>query len=399
VSADAWVETVTALWPGARVDLVGPGAPGDQRLEREFAFLPDADRPRLLLPGSPRAAAAALRRYSHDLTISQRVSRSVTATAMRTGLPQRTLRDRLRITGGDAAGDGESIEDRLSALLGQAVVVSVGLGTARANRKPILHVLTPGGRPLAFVKVGDTGTARDLIGQEAAALGFLADRPMSGVAIPRVLHHGPWNGMTLLVLSALPTSACGWRPRRSAPIAAMREVFAVAGVTDGPLAGSAFWAGVGDVPARLADPDRAGRLAAVIERIGRAHGDLTLEFGAWHGDWTPWNMAWHRGTVQLWDWERFARGVPAGFDLLHCRLQEAMRSAAGEPYAAWPAEAARALDGVGVSGRAAEATLELYFLELCCRYLLAAQGPIGAPLRGQADRLLTLLETEARTSS
>ncbi|MBC6459065.1 phosphotransferase [Actinomadura sp. HBU206391] len=396
MTADGWLETVEALWPGARVDVVSPGTRGAQATQREFAFLPDADRPRLLLPGSPRAAATALRRYSHDLTIPQRVSRSLTATAMRTGLPQRTLRDRLRVV---EDGEGGSIEDRLGGLLGEAVVVSVGLGTARANRKPILHVLSPSGRPLAFVKVGDTETARDLITQEAAALEFLAGVPLERVAVPRVLHHGPWNGMTLLVLSPLPTSARGWRPRRNVPIEAMREVFAAAGVTSGPLADSGFLARLREVPSRVSDPEQAGRLDAVIERVGRAYGGQTLRFGAWHGDWTPWNMAWHRGKVQLWDWERFARDVPAGLDLLHCRLQEAMRSAGEQPYTSWPAGSVRTLTEVGVTGRDAAATLELYFVELCCRYLLAAQGPIGAPLRTQAERLLTLLQMNAGRSS
>ncbi|MCU1616355.1 MAG: hypothetical protein JWO98_3895 [Frankiales bacterium] len=390
-AAQAWVETVAALWPGTRVELVGPGAAGEGADRRELTFLPDAERPRLLLPARSRHAAAALRRYSHDLTIPQRLSRSVTATALRTGLPQRTLRDRLRLTG-----EGEqSVEDRLSELLGRPVVVSVGLGPARANRKPILHALTSSGRPAAFVKVGDTAMARELIAQEAAALEYLAGRPIPGVAIPEVLHHGPWNEMTLLVLSPLPTSARGWRPRGSVPLAAMRSLFAVAGLSRGPLADSRFWEQISAVPGRLTDQARARRLTAVIERAAQVHGARTLDFGAWHGDWTPWNMAWHRGTVRLWDWERFARGVPAGLDLLHYRLQEAMRSAAVEPYTEWPAGAAASLAELGITGAGAEATVELYFLELCRRYELAAQGPIGAPLRPQADRLLTLLENNA----
>lgn len=404
-TVDAWVETVTALWPGAEVELVRPGsaddlvrpgsAGGPARHGRELAFLPDARRPRLLLPSNRGAAAAALRRYSHDLSIPQRLSRGLTATALRTGIPQRTLRDRLRVT----TGGQESVEDRLGELLGRPVVVSLGLGTARANRKPILHVLSASGRPVAFVKVGDTATARELVAQEAAALRYLAGRPMPGVAVPEVLHHGPWRGMTLLVLSPLPTSARGWRPRRSAPVAAMRALFAVAGLSGGPLAGSPFWHRIVTVPAQLTDSARAARLTTVIDRVGAAHGERALEFGAWHGDWTPWNMAWHRGTVQLWDWERFTREVPAGLDLLHYRLQEAMRHAPGEPYGAWPDGAVATLTEFGVTDGAAEATVELYFLELCCRYLLAAQGPIGAPLRSQADRLLNLLETKAGRSS
>ncbi|OLT27980.1 hypothetical protein BJF79_42200 [Actinomadura sp. CNU-125] len=77
-------------------------------------------------------------------------------------MPGRTLRDRVTVRGG-----GPSIEDRLGELLGRDVVVVIGLGpAARANRKPILHVLTPKGRAAAFVKVGDNAATRALIADE-----------------------------------------------------------------------------------------------------------------------------------------------------------------------------------------------------------------------------------------
>lgn len=387
----AWIAAVEELWPGARVEPAGPGRSEGAR--RELAFLPDADHPRLLLPaGLPRAAAAALRRYSHDLGVKQRVSRGLTAAAVRTGLPERTLRDRLRITGG-----GPSIEDRLAELLSRPVVVSVGLGSARANRKPILHVLSPHGEPVAFVKVGDTGTARGLLGGEAAALTYLTGHLAGSGArlhVPELLHHGTWHGLDLLVLEPLPTSALGWRPRGQAPVAEMRALFEVGGVERAALRDSGFWDAMTASPADVLDERQHAMFGEVVETIGKAHGDLPLDFGAWHGDWTPWNMAWHRGVLRLWDWERFARGVPNGFDLLHYRLQEAMRTASGPPYAAWPDGAAAALEPLGPAGAAADATVRLYLLELCRRYLLAAQEPIGGPLRADAERLLTLLHTD-----
>jgi hypothetical protein len=386
----AWIAAVEELWPDARVEAVGPGLSQDAR--RELAFLPDAEHPRLLVPaGLPRATASALRRYSHDLGIRQRASRGLTAAAVRTGLPERTLRDRLRVTGG-----GPSIEDRLAELLGREVVVSVGLGSARANRKPILHVLSPRGEPVAFVKVGDTGTARGLLAGEAAALGYLnAHRLGPGrLHVPELLHHGTWHGLGLLVLEPLPTSALGWRPRGQAPVAEMRTLFEVGGVERTPLRDSGFWDETAASPAQIHDERQRAAFGDVVEGIGKAHGDLVLDFGAWHGDWTPWNMAWHRGVLRLWDWERFARGVPNGFDLLHYRLQEAMRTASGPPYAAWPDGAAAALGPLGLEGAAAEATVRLYLLELCRRYLLAAQEPIGGPLRADTERLLALLHTD-----
>ncbi|NDU74644.1 hypothetical protein GWI34_18715 [Actinomadura sp. DSM 109109] len=388
----AWVAAVRDLWPGARVEAAGPGRSEGAR--RELAFLPDAERPRLLVPaGMPRATAAALRRYSHDLGLKQRASRSLTAAAVRTGLPERTLRDRLTVTGG-----GPSIEDRLSELLGRPVVVSVGLGSARANRKPILHVLSPRGEPAAFVKIGDTGTARGLLAGEAAALSYLNGHlpgpgARGGLHVPRLLHHGTWHGLDLLVLEPLPTGALGWRPRGRAPVAQMRALFEVGGVERAPLRGSSYWEEMAAAPALVLDGRQRDVFGEVVETTGKAYGDLALDFGAWHGDWTPWNMAWHRGVLRLWDWERFARGVPNGFDLLHYRLQEAMRTASGPPYATWPHTAAAHLGPLGLDGRLAEATVRLYLLELCRRYLLAAQEPIGGPLRADTERLLTLLHT------
>ncbi|MEU5991847.1 hypothetical protein ABZ806_22975 [Spirillospora sp. NPDC047418] len=385
----AWTAAVAELWPGAAVEAAGPGESAGAR--RELAFLPDARHPRLLVPaGLPRATATALRRYSHDLGVKQRASRAATAAAVRTGLPERTLRDRLRITGG-----GPSVEDRLAELLGRPVVVSVGLGSARANRKPILHVMSPRGEPVAFVKVGDTGTARGLLAGEAEALGYLdAHLDRARLHVPKALHHGTWRNLDLLVLEPLPTSALGWRPRGRAPIAQMRALFEVGGTERTPLRGSAYWDGMAASPAEVVDESRRAVFGEVVEGVGKAHGDLPLDFGAWHGDWTPWNMAWHRGVLRLWDWERFARGVPNGFDLLHYRLQEAMRTASGPPYAAWPDGAAAALGPLGLTGVAAGATVRLYLLELCRRYLLAAQEPIGGPLRADADRLLDLLHTD-----
>ena len=49
---------------------------------------------------------------------------------------------------------------------------------------------------------------------------------------------------------------------------------------------------------------------------------VDMAFGAWHGDFTPWNMArlpTARATF-LWDWER-AAPAPAGLDLLHFLFQ------------------------------------------------------------------------------
>lgn len=371
---NGWAEAVAALWPDAEV---GTGA--DPDAAREWVFLPSADRPRLLLPaGTPAAAASAVRRYSHDLGPCQRVTRALTAAGVRARLGDRMLRDRLHATG-----RGESIEDHLSTVLSREVVVSVGLGSARANRKPILHAITPGGEPLAFAKVGDTATARELIAEEAAALGALAERSFETFTVPRVLHHGEWRGLTLLVLTPLPTGAVSFRSRREAPVEAMREL--TGATIRRPLTAGGFWRRFGGVA--LADPDQRERFADAVARIGEVYGEDEIDFGAWHGDWAPWNMAWHHGRVQLWDWERFDPDVPAGLDLLHYRLQT------DGGYDTWPSPAI--LAPYALTGRTAAITVELYVLELTRRYLVAAQDELGEPLRPQAAKVLDLLYANA----
>jgi hypothetical protein len=367
--ATAWTEAVARLWPD---DEVGDG-------EREFVYVPGAIRPRLLVPaGMPAAAAEAMRRYSSDLGVRRRLLRALTVTAVRAGLADRLLRDRLRV--GD---EGESIEDRLGELLRRRVVVSIGLGSERANRKPVLHALSPRGESLAFVKVGDTAMARTLIDREAAALDRLAGRTLRGLRVPRVLHHGDWRGLGLLVLSPLPTGALSLR--RRTPVAAMIEL--MGDTRRATLATSGFWARFADGRAPLADPEQEKRFAEVVDRVAEAYGGDEIDLGTWHGDWTPWNMAWHRGRVHLWDWERSDPEVPAGLDLVHYRLQ----TSGG--YGSWPD--ASVLEPLMRPGRTAAITVELYLLELARRYLYAAQDPLGAPLRAPAASLLDLLSAHA----
>ncbi|GAA3127995.1 hypothetical protein GCM10010466_18480 [Planomonospora alba] len=396
MTESAWVEAVSRLWPEAEVS----SAPRGRRAERagggagsgarEFVYLPDARRARLLLPlGAPRAAGTALRRYSHDLGVKARLGRGLFSVAVRTGLPQRFLPDRMRVR--PSRPGEESVERRLSEILGRPVVVSVSIGNARANRKPVLQAITPSGESLAFVKVGDTDVARELIRAEAAALTRLSGLHLPGIRVPEVIRHETWRGLELLVMSALPTGVRRWRPSGAVPVAAMSALSA-ATAASGALAGSSFLDRLRGVPEQVADPRTAARLADLADRVAERHGDLELRFGAWHGDWTPWNMAWRRDLVHLWDWERFAPAVPVGFDALHYTLQQVRPTTSWTADLVWSDGVLRTLEPFGVEGRAARATTALYLLELCARYVVAGQGSIGEPLRPQADALLDLLD-------
>ena len=54
------------------------------------------------------------------------------------------------------------------------MLISTHLGAARANRKPVLQLLTARGEPAGFAKISVNPLTRDLIRAERAALDTLA---------------------------------------------------------------------------------------------------------------------------------------------------------------------------------------------------------------------------------
>jgi hypothetical protein len=349
----------------------------------EFVAVPDVRRARLLVPaGSRRVAAGAVRRYARPAGRAARLKRDLAALALRTGADRALLRDRITVGGAD------SVEAHLRQVLDREVVVSVHIGPARANRKPVLQLLAPDGTTVGFAKLGTNALTRRLVRTEACALTALRHAGLSTVVAPRILHVGRWQGHEVLVQEALPA----WRRRRPAGFRlpmAMREVASCLGVASGPLAESSYRT---DLIARLSTVD-APLLRAAAERLLDRRGDTVLEFGAWHGDWSPWNMAALADTVLLWDWERFARSVPLGFDAVHHELQvrlqrgEDAESAVGATVTGAP----RRLAPFAVAPYAAEVTALLYLVDLATRYLADRQAEAGARLGLLGTWLLPVL--------
>ncbi|MFY9934458.1 MAG: hypothetical protein WAK82_41265, partial [Streptosporangiaceae bacterium] len=303
---------------------------------------------------------------------------------------------RLRVR---AAPGADGIDAYLSQALGRDVLISTHLGAARANRKPVLQLLTPDGDTAGFAKLSINPLTRDLIRAECAALDTLAAAGLHGLTAPRVLHHGQWQGHDVLIMSALPT----WRRRK--PLrpgqlaAAMTELAAVGGLTRAPLdADSVFLA---RLRSRLAvSPDGPDRDALETIVVGLAATGAELSFGSWHGDWTGWNMASTARELLVWDWERFSQPVPLGFDCLHHRLQFAVvrrhqppEAAAAQAIRSAPAE----LAPLGVPAPEAHLTAVAYLTELSVRYLADRQAEAGARLGRPGTWLIPAIEQAMRT--
>lgn len=386
------------LWPPpASVVVAGSGA--DTRTPTtEFLLVPDARRPRLLVPaGKPRAAAAAVRRYSQPRSRLAWLRTQALSLSIRTGLGDRLLRDRVRVYDGSGA---DTIETYLCEVLGSDVRLSLHIGPPRANRKPVLQLLSDKGVTVGFAKIGVNDLTRRLVRAEDKALRNLASADLPSMTIPSVLHAGRWRELEILVLSALPVR----RRRRSSSgarvSAAAIELARVAGTTTETLAASDYWR---NLTARLADAGdgrAADSLRTIIGELTARAGNTTLTFGAWHGDWSPWNMSVLRDTVLVWDWERFTTGVPVGYDLVHYALQDLVVVKRREPAGAVGdllALAPGLLEPIGLADDVATVTAMLYLIELAGRYIVDGQAEAGARLGAPEEWLLPQLAARIAT--
>lgn len=396
-SRERLLRTVGALWPEA--DVVARRGRGTGR---RLVYVPDARSPKLLVPaGAPGAAARAMWRFSDALTGRERLSRLLGATGLRLGL-ELALRDRLELR---ATPSADSVERRLGELLDDDVVVSLGVGSLRANQKPVLQVFDRRGRTLAFVKVGDSPRNVELVRGEAAALVEVGEREWSSLTVPRLIHLGPWRDLELLVLSALPTSPRARRgPVDEPPLGPMAELAAAFPGGSPTLSDSVFLARLRarTVAGAGVDPAVSGLRAdftAALDRLETRLGGLVVPMGAWHGDFAPWNMSWHRGRLALWDWEQFSAAVPVGLDHAHYVVHTTARQ-----HGFTRAVVDAALDRVGEQRRSAGldrpdgAQLALLYLAaITSRYLQGADHASGAILHEPITLLLDLLRS--RTSA
>ena len=358
---------------------------------RDFVLIPGVRHPRLLVPAAPRAAAAALRQYGQPRSWAARMGVAAFALGLAGGLGGTLLGVRVRVT---APPEAESIESYLKSVLSPDIRVSIRLGPARANRKPVLQLHTTSGTSAGFVKIGFNPLTRDLVRAEAASLAWLQSVGLDGISVPRVIHHGQWHGMDVLVLSGLPV----WRRRRGLSgaqlSAAMETVARVGGLQEGTLAGDAY---LKQLRERMEVADPGAERSALLEALDTIAGTgmcTGLTFGAWHGDWSPWNMASTTGGLLVWDWERFASGVPLGFDALHYWLQSEVGPRHRDPLAAATdcfEHAAGLLAPFGIDPARARLTAALYITDVATRYLVDRQAAAGAPLGAPGTWLIPAL--------
>ena len=152
----------------------------------------------------------------------------------------------------------------LNAALGQDVVVSLRIGPARANRKPVLELLAARRRADGFAKVGVTDLTCDLVRTEAAALA--ASLPCRWIA---------WRFPGCSITGSGVATRSWFRRRCPGPArlrncgsaaGAMAELARCRDVTRQPVAQSPYWLALRPRLKGCAQPDLA---ASVLQALAR----------------------------------------------------------------------------------------------------------------------------------
>ena len=168
----------------------------------------------------------------------------------------------------------------------------------------------------------------------------------------------------------------------------MRELAEAFGGVTAPVSALAWLRRQRAVIEGLGEAATRDRVVSCLDRLDEGPA-VPWRTGAWHGDWTPWNMARAGRRVQLWDFERFETDVPMGLDPCHYSVNTLTRRLGTTPRTirAGLAAAGATPDEPGSRSHVLGA---LYLLAVATRYLPLAEGPRGGDI---APRAATVVET------
>jgi hypothetical protein len=348
--------------------------------------MPSVANPTVLIPVSGRPGGSALRQFNDSMSQPARVRKAIVGLAVRGGGGALVARDRLVVS---AAEVGDEAFDLIGSVLPTIlreprIEVAISIGRQlRPNLKPVLQIMDPDGRVLAYAKIGWNDLTRELVRNEARALRAWGSSAPRRFDVPRLIHEGEWNGSAITVLSPNPHRLFR-RGRRNALPAAdiLGEVASLGGTERSALGTSPYWAHLKErIDGIAMTEESAVALRSVLTSLEASHGDEELRFGSCHGDWAPWNMSVAGGRLFVWDWERWAHPMPVGSDALHFWFEVGFHKERKDVTAASRSALARSLetfDRLGVARSSRRTLQQLFLIE---RLLRVEEGRVaGVPV-------------------
>ncbi|MEX0754567.1 MAG: hypothetical protein WEA54_04240 [Actinomycetota bacterium] len=392
-----WLASV--LWPAARVRAeLGSPRVGTTAVA-SYAIVPRASAPRLLVPaGAPRAASASLNQFNHGMGATARLRKSAAGAAFRLGVGARLSAGTLHIVlraddGVSAAGNDEAIEPFLRETLGVPdAVLSITLGSVRPNAKPVVQVLRPSGRVVAFAKVAWNELTRALVDRENEVLRAWSDAPPRNFDVPAPIGLVAFGGFPVGIVSPAPQPLVRRGPR-GVPLEVVREIADRERTTPRRIVDEPGWADLRHRIERSGDGSVQARARVILDAMERHLAGTSVPFGSWHGDLAPWNTTWWRGRWTVWDWERAAAGVPVGLDAVHWEVQVASHASGRDlPRALGLARGAVVEALSELRAGDPDAVLSWYFVERLARYEEARAAGTLPPGDRAPEGALAVLE-------
>lgn len=357
-----------------------------------FIAFPSVSRARILVSaGYPRVSSRAIARQLSGRRRRTRIARAGVSAAARLGILGLLPGSNLTI-----ANDANEVtfERVIARRLGvDEVHLTLPIGPARANRKPILQISDRYGDPVAYAKVGHNDLTRSLVHAEGRALRVISGGAGSDILTPKVLDEFDWHGSRVLLLSPLEIPTSGLLSGRQARERLVRVTQQIA-VLGGPLRSETLRTHPVRDRLRNAFAKLGDRGSPFLPAADMLDDDTKLDFGSWHGDFNVGNFALTVGPCPVWDWERFEVDVPVGFDVLHHAFHSWITIDRLPPDVAARRLVDRAsglLEGA-VAPEASALTARVYLLTLGERYLRDDQESAGVGLGAVSTWLLPVFE-------
>lgn len=207
----------------------------------------------------------------------------------------------------------------------QEIEFAIFEGTPSVHQK-ITMQLSRGNSILGYCKLSESNEIKALFEREASILGCLAGKGVTD--IPKALYCGTLEcGTHIFVQSTVKTSASKvvheWGVLQERFLSLMQEKTKVVL----PFEKSEYYRTLTALQEHMDWlPENIDRMvvATAWARVLSRFRDRKVEFCAYHGDFTPWNMFVEKGELFVFDFEYAALSYPAGLDRYHFFTQTAV---------------------------------------------------------------------------
>lgn len=236
---------------------------------------------------------------------------------------------------------------------------------------------------LGYCKISENPDVKSLFLHENKILDTLKDLNVSG--IPLCLYCREKNNQGIFIQSTKKTShsysPSYWTPLHSQFIEELR----VKTIKPVLFEESDLYSSLKSLKSNinLLPPQFADIISSHLDKVITEHIGKTMEYSAFHADFTPWNMFIDKGQIFVFDWEYAQLTYPPLLDKYHFHIQQMIHVKHWEPEKIM--EELKKEEWVNIE------QLRLYLLDIISRFVGRGKGSIDDSLRNSLQIWTSLL--------